>query len=75
MDLPSISTNGFPGKRDDSYLAGIIPIVLISKVSHYFVYLKKIINISVTRKMNSPTRTHRSVTTFTVIKKNMVKLF
>ena len=40
-DLKFKDENGFPGKRDDSYLAEMIPIVLISKVSQYVVYLKK----------------------------------
>src|SRR5690606_12154381 len=29
MDFPPISTNGLPGKREDSYRAGIIPIIFM----------------------------------------------
>jgi hypothetical protein len=42
MDFPLRSTKGFPGKREEAYLAGMIPITFKTKIVNY---LSKNINL------------------------------
>jgi len=48
MDFPFKSINGFPGKRDEAYLAGIMPIIFIL----YRFSNSKLLTLNVQRKTN-----------------------